>query len=167
MMGWARAAYGIMLLVVPGLLLRLASGVPATPRGRAVARILAVRQLTQAALTAVQPDAACLAVGAQTDVAHGVSMLAWAALNRPSRRVALLNASVAALFAAGGVAAARRAAPTPVRAGDRLAKLVDRRDRAAASLARRTLPRMVRAGLNIDPGDAAGRTFSTPAGRQQ
>jgi hypothetical protein len=156
MTAWARAAYGIMLLIVPGPLLRLASGVPASPRGRAVARVLAARQLTQAALTAVVPGAACLAVGAQTDVAHGVSTLAWAAINRRSRRVALLDAAVAALFAAAGVADARRAAATPVRAGDRPANLVDLRDRAAASVARRTLPRIVCVSLNIDPAGAAG-----------
>jgi hypothetical protein len=138
-----RAAYGTLLLAAPAPVLRLASGRPASWRLLAVARVLGARQLTQAAVTAVEPDALCLAVGAETDLAHAISMLAWGALAGQSRRIALVDATVAGLFAVAGAEGARRAraqAPTRMRADHRLAKFVVLRDRVAASVARRTLP---------------------------
>jgi hypothetical protein len=142
-MTWARAGYGLLLLAVPGPLLRLASGRSPSTRLQAVARILGARQLIQAAVIAVGPDAACLAVSAEADLVHVASMLAWSAFRSPSRRLALLSGAVAGLFAAADIAGVRRAQALPfmrVQAGDPLAKLVRIRDRAAASVARRTLP---------------------------
>jgi hypothetical protein len=101
--------YGTLLLAVPAPALRLASGRPASRRLLAVAHVLGARQLMQAAVTAVEPDAACLAVGAEIDLAHAISMLVWGALAGRSRRIALVDATLAGLFAVAGADGARRA----------------------------------------------------------
>jgi Domain of unknown function (DUF5911) len=77
------------------------------PRTRAVARVLGVRHLIQAAVTAAVPNAAVLTIGAQVDLAHAASMLALAATSRPLRRAGLADGLTAAVFAAGGMAGAR------------------------------------------------------------
>ncbi len=148
MMSWARIAYGMVLLAVPNPVLRLASGQAATARERAVTRILGARLLTQGAVTAVRPDAVSLALGAETDFVHAATMLAWAAVDRGSRRLTLLNAATAGLLgAAGAVQALRAPAVPPVPADDAVATLIRLRHQAAVAVARRTLPRAVRVGL--------------------
>ncbi len=148
MMAWARIVYGLVLLAAPSPLLRLASGKPATSREQAVTRILGARLLTQAAATDIRPDAVSVALGAEVDFVHAITMLGWAAVDRGARRLTLLSAATAGLFAVGGAAQARRTpavadAPT----GDVLATLVRLRHRVAESVARYTLPGFVRAAL--------------------
>lgn len=148
MMAWARIVYGLVLLAAPSSLLRLASGKPATGRERTVTRILGARLLTQAAVTDIRPDAVSVALGAEVDFVHAITMLGWAAVDRGARRLTLLSAALAGLFAAGGAAQARRTpavadAPT----GDALATLVRLRRRVAETVARYTLPGDVRAAL--------------------
>ncbi|OBG25651.1 hypothetical protein [Mycobacterium sp. E3198] len=150
MIAWARIGYGIALLAVPSPLLRLVTNQPATERERAVTRILGARLLAQAAATDVRPDAVSVALGAEVDFIHAVTMLAWAAVDRGSRRLTLFSAATAGLFAVAGAAQARRTprvadAPT----GDALATLVRLRHRVAESVARYTLPGSVRAALKI------------------
>lgn len=141
MTGWARLVYGTVLLAVPRPVLRLVTGQPPAARERAVTRILGARLLTQAVVTDVRPDAVSLALGAEVDLVHAVSMLAWAAVDRRSRRLTLLSAAVAGLFAVGGAADARRApAVAEPPADERLATLVRLRRQLAAPIARRTLP---------------------------
>lgn len=148
MIVWARVGYGIALLAIPSPLLRLVTSQPATAREQAVTRILGARLLAQAAVTDVRPDAVSVALGAETDFVHAVTMLAWAAVDRGSRRLTLLSAAIAGLFAVGGAAQARRTpavaeAPT----GDALATLVRLRHQVADSVARYTLPGFVHAAL--------------------
>ncbi|ORV94556.1 hypothetical protein AWC11_03760 [Mycobacterium interjectum] len=148
MIVWARIGYGIALLALPSPLLRLVTSEPATARERAVTRILGARLLAQAAATDVRPDAVSVALGAEVDFVHAVTMLVWAAVDRGSRRLTLFSAATAGLFAAAGAAQARRTpavadAPT----GDALATLVRLRHRIARWVARYTLPGSVRAAL--------------------
>lgn len=142
-----RAGYGLALLTAPHALLRFATGRPATERRRAVVRVLGVRELTQAVVTALRPDAACLVVSAEVDLAHCVSMFGWAVIGN-SRRLAVVSAALAGSLAAVGVAKARRTtvAPDPASAG-RLADLIRLRNQVAAAVAARTLPPTVRGRL--------------------
>ncbi|OBH04154.1 MULTISPECIES: hypothetical protein [unclassified Mycobacterium] len=148
MTAWARIVYGLALLAAPTPLLRLASGKTATTRERAVTRVLGARLLTQAAVTDIRPDAVSVALGAEVDFVHAATMLLWAAVDRGSRRLTLLSAATAGLFAVAGAAQARR---TPAVAdgptGDALATLVRLRHRIAEAVARYTMPGDVRAAL--------------------
>jgi hypothetical protein len=149
MIPWVRIGYGVVLLAVPNRVLHLVSGQAATARERAVTRFLGLRLLTQGAVTAVAPDAATLAVSAETDFVHAATMLAWAAVDRRSRRLTLLSGAVAALFGAADVVQARRAPsepPRPAGTDDLLPALVRLRHRAATGIVRHTLPGAVRAG---------------------
>lgn len=150
MIGWARIVYGMVLLAVPNPVLQLVSGRPATARERALTRVLGARLLTQAAVTDVRPDAVSVALGAETDLVHAGSMLAWAVVDRRSRRLTLLSAAIAGLFAAVGAAQARRTpvgTPASTGTGDPLDALVRLRHHAAVAVARHTLPGAVRAAL--------------------
>jgi hypothetical protein len=150
MIAWARIIYGAVLLAVPNPLLRLVSGQSITARERALTRVLGARLLAQAAVTDIRPDAVSVALGAETDFVHATTMLAWAVVDRGSRRLTLLSAAVAGLFAVAGAAQARR---TPARAlaaartSDPLDALVRLRHQAAVAVARHTLPGVVRAAL--------------------
>jgi hypothetical protein len=103
-----RAGYGGALLIVPGPVIRLASGRPAGARARAVARVLGARHLLQAALTtAVASSAGSLGLGAAVDLAHAASMAALGLADRQARRLTLSDALVESTFAAAGASAAR------------------------------------------------------------
>jgi hypothetical protein len=102
-----RGGYGAVLLCAPGTAIRLCSGQPASPRARAVTRVLGARHLIQAAVTATAPSAFVRTIGAQVDLAHAASMLALAAADRPLRRAGLADGLTAAVFAAVGAAGAR------------------------------------------------------------
>jgi len=107
-----RAGYGGVLLIVPGPVIRLATGRPAGPRARAVARVLGARHLIQAALTAAAaaPTAASLGLGAAVDLAHAASMGALGLADRQVRRLTLPDALIESTFAAAG-----RQRPGPAR----------------------------------------------------
>jgi hypothetical protein len=153
MIAWARIACGTLLLAVPDPVLRVASGQAATARERAVTRVLGLRLLAQGAVTAVEPDVVTLAVSAETDFVHAATMLAWAAVDRGSRRLTLLSAASAGLFGVAGATEALRApAVSPGRSGDPLAALLRLRRRAATWVARRSLPGVVRARLAASAG---------------
>ena len=103
-----RAGYGGALLIVPGPVIRLATGRPAGARARAVARVLGARHLLQAALTtAAASSAGSLGVGAVVDLAHAASMAALGLADRQVRRLTLSDALVESTFAAAGASAAR------------------------------------------------------------
>jgi len=113
-----RAGYGLALLCAPGLLIRL-TGDPVTgraagaARGRpsrracGVGRVLGVRHLVQAGLTAValraEPGSRVpLALGAAVDVLHASTMVGLAVLDRGARRVALADTGIELTLAAAG-----------------------------------------------------------------
>jgi|SRR5450755_2221414 hypothetical protein len=119
-----RAGYGVALLCAPGALIKM-TGDPVTgqPRGASrarpsrracgVARVLGVRHLVQAGLTAAalqaQPGSPYpLAGGAAVDVLHATTMVGLALVDRGARRVALADTGVELAFAtAGGLTAIR------------------------------------------------------------
>jgi hypothetical protein len=103
----ARATYGAALVLVPGPVIRLATGQLPSRRACRVAQVLGIRHLTQAALTAAAPERAVLTTGGQVDAVHAASMLLLAAVSRAGRRAALTDALTEAAFAAAGVAASR------------------------------------------------------------
>jgi hypothetical protein len=103
-----RAAYGVALLSAPGRFAGLAAGTPADSRARKVARVLGVRHLAQAGVTAASPTARVLRLGAGTDFAHCASMLVLAAADRPRRRGAVTDAAAALAFALAGILTAPR-----------------------------------------------------------
>jgi len=72
-----------------------------------VTRLLGIRHLIQAAVTAAAPNAVVLTIGAQVDLAHAASMVALAAASPPLRRAGLADGLIAAMFAAAGTAGAR------------------------------------------------------------
>lgn len=152
MIAWSRIVYGIVLLAVPDPLLRRVTRQSVTARERALTRVLGARLLAQAAVTDVRPDAVSVALGAETDFVHAVSMLVWAVVDRGSRRLTLLSAALAGLFAGAGAAQARRTpvrTPAPAASGDPLDALVRLRHQAAVAVARHTLPGVVRAALTV------------------
>lgn len=99
-----RAGYGTVLLCVPGAVIGVCTGQPASRLARTVARVLGARHLSQAVLTAREPTAAVLAIGAAVDFAHAASMLALAAGHQPLRRAEFADGLTAAFFAAVGAA---------------------------------------------------------------
>jgi hypothetical protein len=103
----ARAAYGAALLCAPGPIVRMITGVPATPRVRSVVRVLGVRHLAQAAVCGLVPARGLIRAGTATDGLHSASMLALAGVEPRLRRALLADAAVAAAFAAAAEAALR------------------------------------------------------------
>lgn len=145
----ARTVYGLLLLLAPKPLLHWVSGDQASERERTLTRVLGARLLTQAVVTDVRPDAVSVALGAEVDLVHAISMIVWSVVDRGSRRLTLISAAVAGLFAAAGMAQARRtpAVAAPSETGQLLNTLVRFRHQAAAAVSQYTLPRAVRDGL--------------------
>ena len=111
-LGAVRACYGAALLLAPGPLIRICTGYPADSRVRLTARVLGVRHLIQAALTAGAgpgsgPGAGGLAASAAIDLVHAASMAGLAAASRPMRRTALTDAMLETALAAAGLVIAR------------------------------------------------------------
>lgn len=120
----ARVGYGVALLCVPQVLIKLTGdpgprqaggGAQPRPSRRAgsVARVLGVRHLVQAGLTVpalrAEPGSPVpLALGAAVDVLHASSMVGLALVDRGARRVALADTGVELALAAAGVLTATR-----------------------------------------------------------
>jgi hypothetical protein len=102
-----RAGYGGTLLLLPGPVLRLCGGRTPDRRSRNVARVLGVRHLIQAAVTAgIGPSAELLGLGAAVDITHAASMAGLALADRRVRRVTLTDALIETAFAAAGLSSA-------------------------------------------------------------
>ena len=78
-------------------MIRACTGQVPSLRARRVARVLGIRHLAQAAVTAWAPG--LVAAGAAIDVCHAVSMLALAAASQPMRRAELADGLAAATLA--------------------------------------------------------------------
>lgn len=132
-----RGVLGVAYLALPG---RMTAVLGAGESGTAVrvARILGARHGAQALATAGHPPGTVLALGAEVDAAHAVTMLAVGMMSRRWRRPAVRDALIAAALAAGGLAAAR-SAPEP-------AGPASLRDQWARWLAGRLVPRRLRTG---------------------
>ncbi|MFI7070748.1 hypothetical protein COO58_13730 [Micromonospora sp. WMMA1996] len=100
-----RVAWGALLLVAPGALLRPVG--PATPAALATLRVLGARHLVQAAVTVRRPAPGTFLAGAAVDAVHALSTLALAAVDRRQRHAALADTAVAAVWAVLGATTAR------------------------------------------------------------
>lgn len=174
-----RAGYGLLLLLVPGPVIRLYTGHPADTASTTVARLLGGRHLAQALLTLGRPGAMVLALGVQADIAHSGSMLGLAAVDQRRRRGALVDAAAAGSFAvAGAFLAWRRCLAQRASTGPATSTEVDIRRAAAASwIATRTLPAATVRALRVSrplpdavfnspqrpPQTTAGRSGARPA----
>lgn len=157
-LGALRCGLGALHLGFPGFGGRAVG--PFGPRARAVVRVLGARQLAQGLLSGVRSTGPVLALGAEVDMAHLVSMVTLGLASRRWRRAALVESVIAAGFAWAGLASARAAGDGRGDGrGDGLAALVGRpgpgrpgrglagvdpwalRDAAAAALAARLVPR--------------------------
>lgn len=98
----ARAGWATALLLVPERVLGV-GGQPSIPAAAVVvARVLGARQLLQAALTAAAPTGSLLSAGAAVDAVHAGTNVGLAAMSPRWRRIALIDAVIAATFAASG-----------------------------------------------------------------
>jgi len=110
----ARAGYGVALIGVPAPLIGLTGQRPGR-NACAVARVLGVRHLVQAGVTAASQFAdpgspVVLGGGAAVDVLHAMSMVVLGGVDPHVRRAALSDAAVeTALAMVGTVAAATSA----------------------------------------------------------
>ena len=75
------------------------TGQPPSRRARQVARILGVRHLAQAAVTALNPGPEVVALGVIVDLLHAASMFAFAAVVPDLRRAELADALAATALA--------------------------------------------------------------------
>jgi hypothetical protein len=98
----ARAGWAAALLFAPERVLGV-GGQPSIPAAAVVvARVLGARQLLQAALTATAPAGPLLGVGAAVDALHAGTDVGLAAVSPRWRHIALIDAVIAATFAASG-----------------------------------------------------------------
>ncbi|MGH3829658.1 MAG: hypothetical protein ACRDRS_04285 [Pseudonocardiaceae bacterium] len=146
-----RASYGALLFLAPGPVIRLYTGHAADRPTRAVTRVLGARQVLQGLLSAGTPGPIVLALGVEADLAHAVSMVGLAAVDRTRRRAGLVDALCAGSFAAAGLVLARRQFPyraSSVVSGDVIAqlavRLAARREVTATMLGRWALPASLR-----------------------
>ncbi len=101
-----RGGYGVFLVAAPDRALRVLSGRPSTGGTRAVVRVLGLRQVAQAVVTAAVPEPVVWKVGAAVDVAHGLSAVGLAVAEPGWRRAGITVSLVAGAFAVSGMAAA-------------------------------------------------------------
>jgi hypothetical protein len=106
----ARVGYGMVLVLTPGLVLRLVTGQIPSRRACLVAQVLGTRHLVQAALTAADPRPEAFVIGGQVDAVHTASML-LAAIRPGGRRAALTDALIEAALAAGSLSPSIQARP--------------------------------------------------------
>jgi hypothetical protein len=111
----ARAGYGAALLCAPGPMIGVVTGQPPSRRARQVARILGVRHLAQAAITALNPGPEVVALGVVVDLLHAASMYAFAAVLPDLRRAELADALAATALAIAEPAISALGRPKPAR----------------------------------------------------
>lgn len=146
----SRASYGILLLVIPDELIKLTTGLHADRTTRNMARLLGVRHVAQALATLDAPSPMVLALGAEADLAHSLSMLGVAVVDPSRRRTALTDAAIAASFALTSTILTWQTMCRRPLAAAADSRLSARRDTAAATVARWTLPTALR--QHLTPG---------------
>lgn len=97
-----RGSWGLVLLVTPERVLRHVHVLTDDSRAVDVTRILGARHLVQAALSGVDPSPEVLAAGVWVDRVHALTALALCLIDPPRRRGAVVDAGVAATWAALG-----------------------------------------------------------------
>jgi hypothetical protein len=89
----ARAAYGLVQLAAPGVLVNAIKGRRTDRPTGAVIRVLGGRHLVEAVLTVAIGTPRAHAVGGGLDALHAMSMYAVAVASRDRRRLALASAA--------------------------------------------------------------------------
>ncbi len=136
-----RGALGVAQLLLPAAVASLGAGQRLDPRARRVVRLLGARQIAQALTTGFRPTTAVLALGAEVDAAHSLSMAALGLFDRRLRRLVWGDGLLAAGFTTVGVVAARAALGRVAPGG-----LAGWRDRCARRLAHWSVPAHLREG---------------------
>ena len=104
----AEGCWGCALLCLTRPLLRSLAGEPADRQVIEIARLLGARQLLQSLITARRPTRRILQLSAAVDAVHATTMVAAAAADAGPRRLTVASATMAAAFAAAGLAQSRR-----------------------------------------------------------
>ena len=106
----ARAGWASVLLLAPERVLGI-GGRPSAPPAAAVAvaRVLGARQLAQVVVTAARPSGPVAGTGAAVDAIPAGTDMGLAATSARWRRIALIDAIIAAVLAASGWRSARKA----------------------------------------------------------
>ena len=102
-----RAAYGVLLLIAPGVVTRAYAGRSPQQIEIRAARLLGARQLTQAIVCDVWPRRTTLQLGTAVDVVHSMSMIGLATIDRSRRRIGWSDATIAAAFATASAVSVR------------------------------------------------------------
>ena len=104
-----RAGYGLAVLAAPDELGGHIGSMKLASATRTAMRVLAARQLFEAAVCAIDPTRCVIRLEVLVDVIHGVTMAAVAVVGNDdsSRRAAAVNVLTAAGFVAADVAALR------------------------------------------------------------
>ncbi len=97
-----RAAWGGALLLAPSATLGTVHGLDIDTKSMVIARILGGRQLTQAALSGIEPSPEVLAMGVWVDVAHAATAFGLAIADRSRARAGITDAVVALTWAGIG-----------------------------------------------------------------
>ena len=102
-----RAGWGLLLVAAPAAVPRRSGG-GSDGRALVVARVLGVRELLQATVTAAVPARSVVGAGAAIDAVHAVTAVGLALVDPRRRALALASAATAAGWAALGAAVLRR-----------------------------------------------------------
>jgi hypothetical protein len=97
-----RTAWGAVLVLMPGRLLRAGVGRPVPASAVTAVRVLGLRHLLQAGVTAALPTRPVAGLGALVDTAHASSCVGVAAWSPRWRRAVLMDLLVEAAFATSG-----------------------------------------------------------------
>jgi hypothetical protein len=105
--GWdvaslGRVGYGLALICCPGRLIRLRTGEQPGRRTRAIGRVLGVRHVAQAMISAACPSGLVVGAGVTADIAHAGSMVVLAGLDADLRPALLTDAAIAGALAGAG-----------------------------------------------------------------
>jgi hypothetical protein len=121
-----RAGWGVVLLTAPSEVLEHIHGVQVDRKALVVTRILGGRHLGQALLSGIDPGPEVLAAGVWVDTVHSVTAAGLAVADRRRARGGVIDAAVAASWAALGWRHLRagKARTDGVRGRDRLARTV-------------------------------------------
>jgi hypothetical protein len=103
-----RTAWGAVLLLMPQRLLHAGTGRPVPAAAVGAVRVLGLRHLLQAGVTAALPTGPVAGLGALVDTAHASSCAGVAAWSSGWRRAALIDLLVETAFAASGYVSAGR-----------------------------------------------------------
>jgi hypothetical protein len=106
-----RAGWGLSMLLAPDVVVSRLGAASPDRATRAVARVLGMRHVAQAALTLAVPSQRVLRWGGYADLAHATTGLALAAADPRYRRAALIDATIATTFGLRSVRAGDRPQP--------------------------------------------------------